>query len=71
MASAKSTRGNSLGSGKTAESGQAGQGGPSDPSSSQRGENKVPYEAENIEHTIRRAMREKEKMRGKNPGHYR
>lgn len=37
---------------------------------SERGENKVPYEAENIEHTIRRAMREKQKQRAKNPGHY-
>lgn len=35
-----------------------------------REENKVPYAAENIEHTIRRAMREKEKLRKKNPGHY-
>lgn len=36
----------------------------------ERGENKVPLEAENIEHTIRRAVREKERQRAKNPGHY-
>lgn len=43
---------------------------PSAPVGSGRRENKVSYEDENIEHTIRRAVREKNEKRKKNPGLY-
>ena len=37
----------------------------------QRSEQKVPEWAENMEHTLRRLVREKERQRSKNPGLYR
>ncbi len=36
-----------------------------------RSENKVPEWAENMEHSLRRLVREKEKSRSQNPGLYR
>ena len=69
MTSAKSKSGSNTKTGEKPISGQSkpaagATGGPS------RGPNKVPFAAENIEHEIRRAMREKEKKRSKNPGLY-
>lgn len=72
MTSAKATQSKDDNSKKinNGNSSQANLASPSGHTGSRRGENKVPYEAENIEHTIRRAMREKERKRIKNPGLY-